>query len=995
MNIAAYVEPLALVGRTRARLQAFRPGPAFGLGYAYAIGGVVTLGLYVASDGLLRDLAFVGASGLGLVALLAGPTVYAPRSVVPWRWLALAMGAFLLGNACRLGFRANGAELLGWLADVGFIGYLFLAIGLMQFIRVRRPRYRIARLVDGLAIGAVAVVITSAQSLQDAAVGLDVAKILGALVTPTFETLLLGGTAYLVFAGGGIRGRAQQLLLLGVGLSVLADIMYGSGLSPSATGGVVMNMLWMAGYLVIGLTALVPSMTGLTDLQLEEPQRAASRSLVGLVVAVVALTAINIQASVGATGYSLMEVVEGLLLLLVLYRARESARDDAARERRTAMLLANASDALAVVDGAGRITLANPAAERLIGIPASLAVGRPISAFFDRVHPDERQVMADRLERVVVTPGTTDMAQVRIQGAAGDYRSIAITASNRLADEAVAGVVLNMHDLTDQVRIGADLHRLGTAIEQASDAVIVTDVSGTIEWVNPAFEQVTGYSRAEVVGRNPRMLKSGEQSAAYYESMWKTLTAGRPWRADFVNRRRDGRLYRMVGVITPLHDEAGTLTGYVSVQRDVTRQRALEDETRQLSRERALIANTVRAIDAHDEPEAIAQSVCDQLATMSDITHAAVFVFDARDVAIPYGFALASGDPGPRRQIPRGRAAYLRDHAGRGPWIEAWSGRPGHPYDDLLNQLGTRAHAYAPVRDGNNVIGVLVVGSATENAEEHLAALLPTIVECADICGKLVGVTVAARHKDSAERSHIARVIDKAEFSPVYQALIDTASNKIVGYEALTRFTDGTPPEVRFAEAHSVGLGEKLELAAISAALTGAELLPSYLWLNINASPSLVMDGGHLQRLLDRCTREVVLEVTEHAEITDYQAFREAVQGLGPRVRLAVDDAGAGYSGLRHIVELRPWFVKLDREVISGVDHDEARQAMVAGMHHFARTTGCWLIAEGVETKAELERLKSLDIRYIQGYLFGQPVAAQKLVEDSSRWLTTDPPLVA
>jgi len=122
-----------------------------------------------------------------------------------------------------------------------------------------------------------------------------------------------------------------------------------------------------------------------------------------------------------------------------------------------------------------------------------------------------------------------------------------------------------------------------------------------------------------------------------------------------------------------------------------------------------------------------------------------------------------------------------------------------------------------------------------------------------------------------------------------------------------------------------------------------------------------------------------VLEVTEHSEITDYRAFRQALLELGPRVRLAVDDAGAGFASLRHILELRPAFVKLDRQVIMGIDEDEARKAMVAGLRHFALNTGCWLIAEGVETPAELATLKELDVRYVQGYLLGRPLPAAPL----------------
>jgi EAL domain-containing protein (putative c-di-GMP-specific phosphodiesterase class I) len=145
--------------------------------------------------------------------------------------------------------------------------------------------------------------------------------------------------------------------------------------------------------------------------------------------------------------------------------------------------------------------------------------------------------------------------------------------------------------------------------------------------------------------------------------------------------------------------------------------------------------------------------------------------------------------------------------------------------------------------------------------------------------------------------------------------------------------------------------------------------------------------SAELKQLIEQTSRELVLEVTEHKEITDYPAFRQAVRGLGARVRLAVDDAGAGFAGLRHIVELRPSFVKLDRQLIADINSDDARQAMVAGMVHFARNSGCWLIAEGVETEAELSCLRSLQLRYMQGYLLGQPAPPERFVDDAGRWI--------
>jgi EAL domain-containing protein (putative c-di-GMP-specific phosphodiesterase class I) len=123
--------------------------------------------------------------------------------------------------------------------------------------------------------------------------------------------------------------------------------------------------------------------------------------------------------------------------------------------------------------------------------------------------------------------------------------------------------------------------------------------------------------------------------------------------------------------------------------------------------------------------------------------------------------------------------------------------------------------------------------------------------------------------------------------------------------------------------------------------------------------------------------RRIVLEVTEHAAIADYPEFRAAMANLGPKVDFAVDDTGTGFASLRHIIELRPAFVKLDRSLIAGIDSDDARQAMVVGLCHFAQVTGCRLIVEGIETDAELAVLRSLAIDLGQGYLLGRPVPVE------------------
>jgi EAL domain-containing protein (putative c-di-GMP-specific phosphodiesterase class I) len=253
---------------------------------------------------------------------------------------------------------------------------------------------------------------------------------------------------------------------------------------------------------------------------------------------------------------------------------------------------------------------------------------------------------------------------------------------------------------------------------------------------------------------------------------------------------------------------------------------------------------------------------------------------------------------------------------------------------------------------------------------------------------------VAERTEARRGRDHISGIIASRAFHPVFQPIVELKRNAIVGYEALTRFNDGADPELMFAQATAVGLGLELETATLGAALPAAETLPGSAWLNVNVSPDLILAGEPLRTLLHGSRRRrLVLEVTEHTAITDYPAFRAAMAALGPKVELAVDDAGVGFASLRHILELNPAFVKLDRWLIADLESDEARQAMIVGLCHFANVTGCRLIAEGIETDLELIALRALDIRLGQGYLLGRPLPVDEVGRPSPARVGTATPV--
>ena len=237
----------------------------------------------------------------------------------------------------------------------------------------------------------------------------------------------------------------------------------------------------------------------------------------------------------------------------------------------------------------------------------------------------------------------------------------------------------------------------------------------------------------------------------------------------------------------------------------------------------------------------------------------------------------------------------------------------------------------------------------------------------------------AAGTEGARAREYILATIADRAFRPVFQPIVELRLDEIVGYEALTRFNDGTDPEVVFAQAAVVGLGIELEIVTLEASLSASRDLPESTWLNLNASPDLIMARQPLLRLIRGSSRHLVIEVTEHTAILDYAAFRAAVAELGPDVELAVDDAGVGFSSLRHILELSPAFVKLDRWLVKDLQDDRPRQAMIVALRHFSRATGCRLIAEGIEVERELTALQSLDIRLGQGFLVGHPLTVDQV----------------
>jgi EAL domain-containing protein (putative c-di-GMP-specific phosphodiesterase class I) len=284
------------------------------------------------------------------------------------------------------------------------------------------------------------------------------------------------------------------------------------------------------------------------------------------------------------------------------------------------------------------------------------------------------------------------------------------------------------------------------------------------------------------------------------------------------------------------------------------------------------------------------------------------------------------------------------------------------------------------------VVGYLVKGGAmnildTIDQVTHGQSSLSVEVT-GDVIEELVQQLGAQRRQEArlkVKRSRIERAIEGDDaLRIVGQPICSLDGLETVGMEALARFA-GPPkrgPDRWFAEASQVGRRTELELVAAARALARLDELPPTVYLAVNVSPTTLATPAFRRLLAATPPSRVVIEITEHAPIDDYEKLNAILASMRANgVRLAIDDAGAGFASLRHILRLEPDFIKLDITLVEAVEHDGSQQALAAGLISFSESIGAEIVAEGIETAEALAALRRLGVGYGQGYLLGRPEA--------------------
>ena len=303
----------------------------------------------------------------------------------------------------------------------------------------------------------------------------------------------------------------------------------------------------------------------------------------------------------------------------------------------------------------------------------------------------------------------------------------------------------------------------------------------------------------------------------------------------------------------------------------------------------------------------------------------------------------------------------------------------GHPFAMTLQatmSLPVGAMVAIPIklRDGSTY-GMFCclshVAMPALNDRDH--AVMQTF---ANLVADVIGNGVTVEREESCRRRQIEDVIADRDFQLLFQPIVSLSDRSVMGAEALCRFRPlpYRSPDKWFQAAREIGLQHVLERAVIEKTLAILPDLPMALKLSINVSPDLLMTGNLTEMIDGPFADRIVFELTEHegfGSIPDLQAQMKRLRRLG--VRIAVDDLGAGYASLNTVLQIKPDIVKLDREMVRGINLDPASRALAAGIVHFAEAIGADVIAEGIERQEEAETLVALGVRFGQGFLLGRP----------------------
>lgn len=579
------------------------------------------------------------------------------------------------------------------------------------------------------------------------------------------------------------------------------------------------------------------------------------------------------------------------------------------------------------------------------------------------------------------------------QAVAVEYWSNPIIVENELV-----GVIATFVDISKRKITENELYKLSQAIEQNPNAVIITDLLGNIEYVNTAFIKMTGYELTELIGYNPRLLHSGRTPAATYHDLWNHLRQGENWKGEFINRHKDGSEYIQSVHISPLYQSDGEISHYVSMQEDITERKYNEERIHYLANFDLLTGLPNRA------------QMADRFKYILNVTKR-----NSGSFAVMF--------------LDLDHFKNINDTLGHSYG------------DELLNELAKRLQAMLREEDMVSRMGgdefIIILPNIDINGAEQVAQKLlngiiqPFFIERHELTvSASIGIALypvdgidsetLSKNADTAmyrakqegrnhycfftedmqvySRRHLQltnalrHALENNELHLVYQPQISLMDESIIGAEVLLRWQNPelgsiSPAEfIPIAEDSGliVSIGEWVLSTAVKQVKVWIDQGFSQLIIAVNLSAVQFRQPG-LASMVTRILEEthlpaehLELELTEGAAMYDPQSAIVIMNDLHTRgIRMSIDDFGTGYSSLSYLKKFKVYKLKIDQSFVRDITTDSEDKAIVNAIINMANSLGLQTIAEGVETKEQLECLTKQGCNEVQGYYYSKPLDAE------------------